>query len=959
MAAPRLTTRPDVGEIAVIDTSGGVVIEPNPFDLQNRSVSFTPGEQGYTAQTGPLNFSEEARERGIPIALGDDDAQAVAMPFAFPFFDQTHSEVFVHSDGNVTFEEPETGTGTRSLSRAVGGPPRIAPLFADLDPSRVGARVSAHATVNRLDVTWDQVPPFTSGAVGARQIFQLTLHRDGRIEFHLRSITLTDAVVGIMPGRLEGEPTAADLSEGTDTPAPAALAEIFSSTRSLDIFAAAQKFYLSHEDAYDFLVLFNAIGLRAGLTAFAFEVNVRNEATGIGDILPGREIVDFGQGFGSPRRLQSFMNMGPLTNYPADPTARIFALGENNTLSVLTHEAGHRFLAYVQFEDPITQLASSALLGRQLAHWSFYFNSDASVLEGNRIADQAPASPRFATTAAVEQFSELDQYLMGLRAPEEISPTFLVENPRNSPQGTRSPASPPRVGVTFDGDRKNIDVDLVIAEEGPRIPDESVSQRQFNFAFVLLVDEGAAPAPADIAKLEEIRTAWEPFFEEAADERAEADTDLVQMLHLSTWPAGGVVMGSPGIGAVEIASPRGTDLEVLLSTDNGGVTVPPMVTIPAGETAASFSVEGIVAGVTRLTAAAATGDYDVAQALVQVEDEAGDLRLEVVSGRNQVGGLGGMLPEPVVLRVVDGNRLPYSGVPVLPEAGRDGVATPPRAISDARGEVSVSWRLATTGELNTLISRLEAAPLVRTAVSARALGPVPFFTAEAVVNAAGFNLGPSAANLAISPGGLITIFGEGLAVEEVAATTFPIPTELGSTVVTINGTRAFLLYVSPSQINLQTPFELTGPDAEIVVTTPTGTTEAVNVPVGAVQPGVFFDPESGIGAILNNDDGSVVWDRPARAGSVIVVFCTGLGAVEPRVESGAPAPDDPPAATVFPVEVRVGEREAAVSFSGLAPGFAGLYQLNVILPADLPPGRYVLVISVNGLTSNEVLIDVE
>ena len=58
------------------------------------------------------------------------------------------------------------------------------------------------------------------------------------------------------------------------------------------------------------------------------------------------------------------------------------------------------------------------MLGYQSAHWDFKFNSDASLMEGNRIQDNgAGASPRFLTTGAVEGYSALDQYLMGLRAP--------------------------------------------------------------------------------------------------------------------------------------------------------------------------------------------------------------------------------------------------------------------------------------------------------------------------------------------------------------------------------------------------------------------------------------------------------------------------------------------------------------------------------------------------------------
>ena len=956
---PAGVIHPDVGEIAVIDSADGVVIEPNAFDLQGRSVHFVPGGAGYAVASEGLSFDEQARDGGTAIALGDDDAVAVTLPFPFLFFGETHHQIFVHSDGNATFVEPEASSSARSLSRAVSGPPRIAPFFSDLDPSRVGTPITTFATSDRFVVTWDRVPPFTSGGVGARQTFQLTLRSDGRIEFDFETVTLASVVVGIMPGRLEGGQTAVDLSEDLVTPVEGAVAEIFSPTRSLDTFAVGQKFYLNHDDAYDFLVLFNSVGLRVGTSAFAFQLNVRNEVTGIGELLTGTETVDFGEQFGSPRRLQSFMNIGPLNNYPATTTAIIPTLGENTTLSVMTHEAGHRFLAYVEFLHPATGLPSSSLLGRQQAHWSFFFNSDASVLEGNRIDDRGALSPRFETIGAVEGYDELDLYLMGLRTPDEVAPTFLVENPRNFVGGTRSAASTPSTGVGFNGDRTEVSIDMVIGAEGRRVPDSTVSQRHFNLAFILLVAVGAEPSAADLAKLDRIRTEWEPFFETAAENRAEAETTLRRMLHLSTWPASGVLLGATGSAILDVAAAPLADLDIMLSTDNGGVTVPPVVTIPRGATSVSFPVEGVAAGVTLLTARADDPGFNTAQARVEVRDDPGTLRLDVVSGADQTGGLGGDLTEPVVLRVVDDNRLPYAGVAVRLETGRDGVATPSLAVTDERGEVSIAWRLATEGENNSLIARLDAALSVRLVVLARAVGPQPVFAADAVLNAAGFNLGPSAVNVAISPGGLVSIFGVGLAIEEAVATAFPLPTVLGSTSVTVNGVPAPLLFASPGQINLQILFGVLGDTIEIVVSNPAGTSDAIIVPVGAVQPGIFFDPATGLGAIVNNDDGTVVWERPARAGGIVVIFCTGLGAVDPPGQTGLPVPTDPPAETLLPVEVRVGGRAGTVLFSGLAPFFAGLYQVNVILPDDLPLGRYVLVITVGGLTSNEVFIDVE
>ena len=798
-------------------------------------------------------------------------------------------------------------------------------------------------------------PTFRFFGAGRRQTFQLVLHQDGSIEFHFADVTLNDAVVGIMPGYLQGESTPANFDEGVPEPVEGALAEIFSPITTIDCFALTQKFYQNHDDAYDFIVVFNDFGLAAGPSAFAFEVNVRNEVLGIGDLLSGGEAVfDFGPDFGSPRRLQSFLNMGPLSNYPLDPTEKILVLGENNTLSVMGQEAGHRFLVFVRFRDPVSRQLSFDLLGRDQAHWSFFFNSDASVVEGNRIEDRGMVSPRFRTIAAAEKYSDFDQYLMGLRDADEVQPSFLVENSTSF----RTPSSAPSVGVVFDGDRKEITVDMIIAAEGRRIPPGSVSQKNFNFTFVLLVEAGTTPSLQDLNQLNAIRTQWEQFFNDAVEQRGEAQTVLVKMLHLSTWPAAGILRGTPGVGSVEIATPLTADLDVMLTTDNGFIEVPAVVTILAGSTEAPFTIDGMEDGIASLTAVANAPGYEMAHSLVQVRASPSELALAVESGNSQATGNGGVLPQPVVFRLGDENQLPYSGVSVAVTPSDDGVATPSSALTDAAGRVSVQWQLGTMFSRNTLRAEIEGTRGVNVLAEALALGPRPAFTLAGVVNAASFNTGPSPP-VEIVPGSLVSIFGAGLSRNPGAALAFPLPTQLRLTRVTMNGIPAPLLFVSPQQINFQAPFGLTGSTVEIQITSDAGASDPVTVPLISTQPGIFFDSATGLGAIRNNDDGTSILERPAGAGDFILVFCTGLGEVVPPGQTGLPAPASPLSWTTRNPQVLIDGRDTLVTFSGLAPFFAGLYQINVQVPEDLLPGRYTLVVIVDGIMSNAVLLDVQ
>ncbi len=935
--------RRDIGGIAIIDTGNGVVPDLNPFDLAGTNLFFTPAANGYFVTPGNHSIDGAALDNGLPLLLEDDDFGQVRLPFAFPYFGKEHDVVFVHSDGNLTFEEPDARSTRRNFSRAFAGPPRILPLFADLDPTKVGADVSFYSVSDQVAFSWEAVPTFQDSGIGARQTFQAVLFADGRIAFlYDADVAVPGAVVGLFPGRLEGEPRPADMSLGTAESAAGAPAEIFTNDREIDGFAASLQFFRNHDDVYDFVIFFNDIDLSNSSGAFAFELNVRNEVRGIGDLLFGEPNFDFGADFGSPRRLSSFLNMGPLSNYPQDPAAQIPALSENSTLSVLGHEIGHRFLAYPAFIDPATGFRSLRLLGRQQAHWSFFFNSHASFVEGNLIEDKGPAaSPRFLTTETVSRFSELDQYLMGLRAPEEVPATFLVENPRNG-IGFGNPMRPPQTGVSFDGDRKNIALERIIAAEGPRLPDHSVAQREFRFAFILIVAEDSEPNPASVAKLDRIRGEWPAFYERSVDGRSVGRVSLVKLLHLSTWPAGGVVAGRTGRAYVEIAEPRDVDFVMNLTSSDGILMIPSTVTIPAGELRAAFDLQGVAPGLTTLTAEAGEPGFDKAVSRVQVRGDMAALELEVVSGGEQTAAAGSLLSEPIVFRVTDRNFTPYSGL-VLEFETSGGLLSASNTETDALGRVAANWRLPIAKGVQTLTARLRDDPSISASVQVWIVDSAPRFSASGVVNAASFAPGaPSGSGFA--PGSLLAIFGADLAAGVETAAAFPLPNELQSARVIVNGVPAPLLFVSPSQVNFQLPFEVSGERFALMATTLLGTGAQVELALGSAQPGIFFDPSDGTGAVVHRD-------------GAIEIFATGLGAVSPSVRTGAPAPAAPISRVVGAMRAWVDGVEAPVAFAGLAPLTAGLYQVNVDLQVDPAPGRHTLAIAVDGRKSNEVSFD--
>lgn len=934
----------DVGHIAVLEDAGDIVLRPNPFNLGDRTVSFQPSDGGatrYRFQISGNSYDAQAASSGSPLeGLEDDDARLVPLPFAFPFYGGSYGEVFVNSDGNLTFDESDTASTARSLGRMTGGPPRISGLFRDLDPSRAPQSVRVRAESSRFVVSWVAVPEYRDSGTGPLQTFQIRLFPDGRIEFAYSTITTQEAVVGISPGRRQGATSLVTFLSGSSSEFTGTVAEVFRAGSSeIDIVAAARRFYETHEDAYDYLVVFNNIGVPAASGAVAYEVTVRNGRRGIGE-----ERVDFGAVFGSPSRLQAVMNMGPLEQYPGDPYAPIPGRGAvtgDTPMTVLGHEAGHLFLAYVSYRDP-NNPSARPMLGAQQAHWSFFFNSDASLLEGNRIRDNGQqAALRFTTVATVEGFSPLDQYLMGFRAPEEVSPPhelFVVTNPA----ANRSASSLPEPGLSFNGNRRNTSLEEIVQVEGRRTPDHTVSQRRFRFAFILVTAQGNQPSQFELDKLERFRREFETFYRRATSDRAWADTTLKRSLKLSVFPAAGALAGVERPAVLSIEKPAAAPLSIALRTASGLVRVPAAVTIPAGATSVSFPITGLAPGVEELAAEPADPAFETAFARIQVRNSASELTLVVLSGDRQLG-LPGTQLQPVVLRAVDINDLSYAGVRVLASVSGGGTVSPSAAVTDGDGIVQFSW---TTGAAaaQQLTAVLEGAP--QTAVTVTALTP-PAFEARGVVNAASF-----AQELA--PGSFATIFGSGLAGGAVAVAAPPYPTTLAGVQVLLNGAPAPLHFVSDGQINFLVPEATAEGAASVSVSTPIGVSATVQVPVVSTAPGIFFDPATNFGAILISGTRLTTAQRPARRDEVLEIYATGLGAT--RASSRFPGLRE----TVLTPSVFIGGvRLEDPAFSGLSPQYPGLYQVNVRVGPNAPSGEQLLWLEIGGRRSNQVKVRIE
>lgn len=211
---------------------------------------------------------------------------------------------------------------------------------------------------------------------------------------------------------------------------------------------------------------------------------------------------------------------------------------------------------------------------------------------------------------------------------------------------------------------------------------------------------------------------------------------------------------------------------------------------------------------------------------------------------------------------------------------------------------------------------------------------------------------------ALTPGALFSIYGTELADEVRSVPFFPLAATMGGASVAVNGTPAPLLYVSPGQINAQMPWETAPGDATVSVTR-AGIAVSQPVHVSAVGPAIFTLADGRRAAAVNFENLAANSDaNPVTPGTILILFATGLGAVSNPVASGEPALADPLSRVAAPVTVDLGGHPVIPDYAGLAPSFAGLWQLNVLVPPGTASGPIDVVIRVGDVSSNTATIAV-
>jgi uncharacterized protein (TIGR03437 family) len=278
--------------------------------------------------------------------------------------------------------------------------------------------------------------------------------------------------------------------------------------------------------------------------------------------------------------------------------------------------------------------------------------------------------------------------------------------------------------------------------------------------------------------------------------------------------------------------------------------------------------------------------------------------------------------------------------------GRYGATWSPR---NAASQLNVRYEMVTGTSISETV-------LVGTVVSTAA----PRLSQQSTVNGASFARGE-----ALAPGGIMSSFGFNLAAGNSIADVLPLPLTLGGVRMLVGGRQAPMFFSGFGQVNAQVPFETAPAQRTEVIAAVNGQfTVPQEITIAAARPGIFAIPAAAgpPRAIAQNQNYSLNSpSNPAARGEVVIVYLTGSGEVDPAVATGEGAPSEEPLARVaLPATATIGGREAEIQFLGLSPGYVGLTQANLIVPANAPIGPDVpVVITIGGQPSNAMVIAVK
>jgi uncharacterized protein (TIGR03437 family) len=270
-----------------------------------------------------------------------------------------------------------------------------------------------------------------------------------------------------------------------------------------------------------------------------------------------------------------------------------------------------------------------------------------------------------------------------------------------------------------------------------------------------------------------------------------------------------------------------------------------------------------------------------------------------------------------------------------------------------------------TGTVTIASNAVNPSVVIPVELTVVAQGP-PLASAGGVVNNGTFG-----ANEPLAQGDIVAVFGSQFTYGDAqGATSLPLQTIMNGVQVLVNGTAAPIYYVSPGQINFEIPIDAStanggGGTVQVVRNGQPG--NLVYVDINAQAPR-FIVYDGGYG-IMTTPQGALtgIPSSPVKVGDTIVIYALGLGPTSPPVASGTASPSSPLAKVPGTTQVCFGVESpfhqspcATALFSGLTPGFVGLYQINVTIPAGIPSGNSTIsLLLVNNVESTPVQLAVQ
>ena len=570
-----ITTR---GNLILMELDSGVIADHNLFDLDRRTIRFTPSGAGFRAENMALQWDSATGPaiQGNTVRL---------TRFAFPFSGRSWDSIQVLSTGLITFGG---GYNDLRLGRFVHlqhvGPDIVntIPIIAAFLKQRMNGTRSVSEHEDRLVVTWSLSEP-----VGGQQDvtftrtphnFQAVLHRDGRIDLSYREMTARDAVVGVYTVPAGGAPPtrSTDLSAVRPTEPPRPV-----------IFEAFHHYGLPGSENLACTVI-QALGDRFDFMVWYADFRVDDQEAGtrsVGDI--GQNVSGIGPRMDAGRRLQDYCSQGrlqvtwyqpvwvgavqaqerhPNGNYP----------GYNMAVAQIGHELAHRWSTRTRAivgGDTIELRGPHDPWGMSGAtHWPqsvttpvpFPYSRpvEASIMGGANWKDNGDGTFTHLANGTMNPasgFSYLELYLMGLLPASAVPDFFVLRNQRNvgrTPEGNNIVAA----------EKVPITIQDVIAHNGPRIPSFENSPKAYNTAMVAVTLHGRQPSTAMLDQIEGIRAAWIGYWSKV--------TGGVSTMTTTTGrsPSGSVDVAEPARSAPILTGPPTASTLMHQSPTNGSAT---------------------------------------------------------------------------------------------------------------------------------------------------------------------------------------------------------------------------------------------------------------------------------------------------------------------------------------------------------------------------------------------------